>query len=331
MRQVLASIALRVLDPRKLILVACLLVSMGFVSRYVEVQSQADRSLALMQGPPEPVAIQDFSFDTNVGPADEVVVRAEADFSDPLIVTLRGSRPLRTAVIIPLYELSDEGAERFENTASTSLFDRAFETSATPTEQFNALGFIFHELPSGSRDLSDLDAVLSQEVGFGKIGSVIELTGQRADPGPFTLILDGALAAKGQVLGDTYLAMTPYTQPREAVLNANPMLSVDEGLNRIAFVLLLIAAAMWLHPFWNREQDEMSDIDDVVPSSGPIDHPLFAPIASQDELHEEARKERAEQRRSAAATTTVKAVKASASALSAAVKNSRSRSEDEAL
>ena len=160
---------------------------------------------------------------------------------------------------------------------------------------------------------------------------MIELTGQRADPGPFTLILDGALAAKGQMLGDTYLAMTPYTQGREAALNTNPMLSVDEGLNRIAFVLLLIAAAIWLHPIWNRESDDMQDIDDVVPSSGPTDHPLFAPIASQDELHEEARKERAEQRRSAAATTTVKAVKASASALSAAVKNSRSRSEDEAL
>jgi hypothetical protein len=76
----------------------------GFLWGYATVQENANRTLALRQGPPAPVAVEDYRRAANRGPAGEVVLRAVADPSRPLVLTM--PRTGEPALAVPLYPLS---------------------------------------------------------------------------------------------------------------------------------------------------------------------------------------------------------------------------------
>ncbi len=329
MSRVKAVIANNVFDPRKFLLVAGLLVAMGLITGYVDVQNRADRALALRQGPPPAVALQNFAPTLHTGPAREVTVLAEVDLADPLLLSLRGSNPMKTAVVFPLFPISDRGAEvinaRLEDPARVAV--EGIETG--PEFAFpNALGLLFHILPQGETDLSKLDAYLSQDLGSGAFGEVIELNGEAVEPGSFTLMADGALAAKDLKLAQNYLAVAPYVDGRKAALALPPQSREHQKLYWAALVLVLLALLLSVRADrLASAQGGPTDIDADDDLDGASSHPMFAPIPSQSELRQ-AEMARTPGRDPGITGAVARAIVRGFGAVLASVRNRRSRQED---
>ena len=97
------------LAPRQLLALAAFCMAAGLFWGYATVHENANRKLALRQGPPAAVAVEDYRRGANRGPAGEVVLRAVADPERPLILVMPGTDDRRLAV--PLYPLAGgEGA-----------------------------------------------------------------------------------------------------------------------------------------------------------------------------------------------------------------------------
>ncbi len=331
MSRVKAVFSSSVLEPRKFLLVAGLLTAMGLVTGYVDVQSRADRALALRQGAPAAVALQDFAPLLHIGPAKEVTVLAEADLADPIILTLRGSNPMKTAVVFPLFPISDTGASviraRLDDPAQ--IVTDGIETGPSFDDP-NALGLLFHILPQGDRDLSGLDSYLSQEIGQGAFGEIIELNGEAVEPGSFTLMADGALSAKEQRLANTFLAVAPYVDGREAALALPPPMREHFKLYWAALVLVLIALLVSVRAdrdgAYSGERGAHEVDEDFGGGMG--SHPFFAPIPSQSELQQA---ERSSGQVAATSSLAGIALRKLWQRATLSVKNRQPRREDEAL
>jgi hypothetical protein len=180
----------------------------GLFWGYATVHENASRQLALRQGPPAAVAVEDYRRGANRGPAGEVVLRAVADPDRPLILVMPGSGDRRLAV--PLYPL--DGGE-------------------------GAMGAIL--LPLAPGETVD-PAALAARLGDG----TVEVNGRAVDAGDFPLILAGALATEGSYVGEKFVAVQPYLDGREAALQ--PI--VDPSLHWLwpvgAGVLLALLAAV---------------------------------------------------------------------------------------
>ena len=109
----------------------------GIVAGYVDYMGEADRELALRQGPPALVEIQDFRPGFDAGPADEVRLVAEFDLDSAVTVPVRGSDPARWQLLVPIFPVSDLGAalvapktRRFGALAAIALFLGVFPGNA---------------------------------------------------------------------------------------------------------------------------------------------------------------------------------------------------------
>jgi hypothetical protein len=169
--------------PRQLLALAGLCMAAGILWGYATVQENANRTLALRQGPPAPVAVEDYRRAVNRGPAGEVVLRAAADPSRPLVLSMPGTGERRLAV--PLYPLSG-GAE------ATGAILLPLAPGVTPAEA----GPLAHDIGDG----------------------LVEINGRAVEAGDFALILAGALAAEGRVMGPSFVAVQPYVEGRDAAL-----------------------------------------------------------------------------------------------------------------
>ncbi|MEM6823493.1 MAG: hypothetical protein AAF566_00145 [Pseudomonadota bacterium] len=334
LRHVLVGIC----DPRKVLFAAVLVAAVGLLAGYVTVQEQLDRDLALRQGPPPPVMIQDFAPGRDVGPAGEVRITGEIDMSAAATVFERGRSPRQWVLVAPVFPVSAVGSARLAGSApeQSGVLSAQVERRVTgPDHRSTAIGLVV--LPIDDPDAAPSDpAMLSEAVlGDGDYGQVVTLLGTETPIADLTLVAHGALAARGVTLAQSFVAVSPYVGGRLAVLAA----PVPSGLrdDLFALALLLLATAGVLQLWWalhgfSGELRRISDRDLGEKGTAPHCHPEFAPLPTQAEislgdLHEAdgARAPRA------ALSGITQRIRLGRVRLRARLRNPRSRSEDEAL
>jgi hypothetical protein len=237
------------LSPRQLLALAALSAAGGLLWGYATIQENAERVLALRQGPPPAVAVEAYRGAMDRGPAGEVLLHAVADPAAPFLLTLPGSG--ERALAVPLFPVS--GGE-------------------------GALGAIL--LPvDGTAAMPDPGALAMPRAD----GSV-EVNGRVVDGGDFALVLSGALAAEGRHVGESFVAVRPYLEGRETALQpvAEPPLA---WLWLIALAVLLGLAASYRH-FFGDFRFGFRRAAEAAPraAAAPSPSPHFQPIPRQEEL-----------------------------------------------
>jgi hypothetical protein len=233
------------LAPRQLLALAAFCVAAGLFWGYATVHENANRKLALRQGPPAAVAVEDYRRGANRGPAGEVVLRAVADTDRPLILVRPGTEDRRLAV--PLYPL--DGGE-------------------------GAMGAILFPLAEGEA----VDpAKLAARLGDG----TVEVNGRAVDAGDFPLILAGALATEGRFVGERFVAVEPYLDGREAALQpiVDPSLHWLWGVGAGAALALLAAVRRFLPGLFGAPRPAPRAAHTPRPAS-----PHFPPLSAQEEV-----------------------------------------------
>lgn len=276
----------RLPQPRVFLAMAALVATAGFVLGYVEVSRQADRVLALRQGPPAPVAIQSFERHRDLGPASELRIRAEADFARAIVLKLPGSPGEEGTLVVPLYPLSEAGAALIGPDAGAGAAAGA-DRGGDPRPA--AVGMIVHPVAGPARQMGTLPvahAHLAANVhGLGRNGTVVELNGLMTDPGGLGLMAAGAFTAMGIQADGAILAVLPFAGRREAILSENPVTGVARTL-LFAAVLIAFAAPLSARVRQDRRRQVRYALDpdaDDAPESRALD-PRFQPIPSQREI-----------------------------------------------
>jgi hypothetical protein len=244
------------LAPRQLLALAGLCAAGGLLWGYATIHENADRQLALRQGPPAAVAIENYRGVANRGPAGEVVLRAAADGADPLVLTI--PRSGERAVAIPLYPLGGG--------------DSALGAVLLPLEADQTAG-----------DLGPLVARISE--------GVVEVNGRVVDHGDFDLILAGALAVEGRSIGKRFVAVRPYLDGRETALQpiANPSM---HWLWPLAAALALSVAATYRR-FWSgirlprpARRPNGEALRPATTAGSGVKSAHFAPLTRQEDVNE---------------------------------------------
>lgn len=296
MSQVLNSIGSYLPDPRKLFLAAAALGLAALAMGYVEYHDRADRELALRQGPPPEVALQDFNPSRHTGPTGEFVIRTEVGFDQAIVLSLPGAEPPRRALLAPLYPLSEMGQALIDTQADgtrTALTAQVARRTGGGTEvRQSAIGLLFHPLEPGEAAPVDPSALTIGSYGTGKHGQVVALNGLTGDPDGLGLMAAGAFAASGTGLAAGFLAVQPFAEGREAGLSA-----ISDSRSYLvpavlALALALVGIATGLRGA-GRGHGTAWDETGVGHLSEDIDgeqaaHPKFAPIPSQREIVEAA-------------------------------------------
>lgn len=290
MQRTLTLLSTRLSDPRKMMLIAGLLAAMGLLAGYVEVQQQAERTLALRAGPPPMVAVQDFTPARSIGSAGEVALLTEVDFDRALVLSLRGAKPPRYALVAPMFDVSTAGSVR--------LSEDAPQIGAASTDASRAAGYVIHIVSEPPRRAIDAATMGLSSMGPGAFGDVVHISGELADAGAFQLMADGALTAQGLSLPDSFVAVTPYAAGREAALMAREITLSHRALYLCALIVMLVSAAVSLRAFRAREAIDIAYLPDteVEGTGNPRRHPVFDPIPSQQALHAAATARNAPQR-----------------------------------
>lgn len=233
------------LAPRQLLAIGAFCMAAGLFWGYATVHENANRKLALRQGPPAAVAVEDYRRSANRGPAGEVVLRAVADPDRPLILVMPGTADRRLAV--PLYPL--DGGE-------------------------GARGAILLPLAEGE---SVEPSALAARLGDG----IVEVNGRAVDADGFPLILAGALATEGGFVGKTFVAVEPYIHGREAALQpiVDPSLQWLWAAGTGLFLALLAGVRRFLPGLVGTSRPAPRPADAPRPASA-----HFAPLPAQEEV-----------------------------------------------
>jgi hypothetical protein len=281
------------LSPHLWLGAAAISVAGSFVLDYIDAQRTADRALALRQGPPPVTDLQAFDAARDMGPAREVLVRAETDLSDPIVVTLGPDDARQTAVIYPLFPVSARGQDAIaRRTADDGTLGSIRpvprpDPDAAAAGRPVALGVILHWTHAGEEP----EAFVSRAFGPGEFGTVVEVNGERVTPGDMALVVKGAMAAIDLGIAADFVAVAPYVDGRIAALSPPP----SSGLQRTLFwggvVLALGAMLLSIRPsevFGPRvpspkrpgEQEQR-----MSPGQTPKAQSRFQTIPTQDELY----------------------------------------------
>lgn len=238
------AVFLRVmLSPHLWLAAAAISIAASFVVDYVDAQRTADRALALRQGPPPVAALQEFDPSRNVGPAREVLILAEADLGDPIVVKLVPGDDQRAAIIYPLFPVSDRGQAIVDRRATIEATGggtdpklAAIRPVARPDPDAlravppAALGVILHWADDADADRVDPIALVARSFGPGDHGSVIEVNGERVAPGDMALVVKGAMAAINLTIAPDFLAIAPFANGRVAALSPPPSSGLQRAL-----------------------------------------------------------------------------------------------------
>ena len=219
-----------VLSPQLWFAAAAMSVAGSFVVDYIDAQRTADRALALRQGPPPVAYLQNFEPTLHVGPAREVVIRAEANLADPVIVSLGPEGEAQTAIIFPLFPVSDLGMSSIRaavEDAGTLAATRPIPRPTEDVEPPEAMGVVLHWTDQTDVDVS---SVIARRFGGGAYGSVVEVNGERVSPGDMALVVKGAMAAKNMTIAEGFLAVAPFENGRVMALSPPPSSGLQRGL-----------------------------------------------------------------------------------------------------
>lgn len=296
-----------VLSPHLWLGAAAISIAASFVVDYVDAQRTADRALALRQGPPPVADLQTFDPARNVGPAREVLILAEANLADPIVVTLGPAGDQQTAVIFPLFPVSDRGRDMIVRAAAMAGAEglaairpvprpsRDETDAATP----QALGVLLHWTDATTAARVDPGSLVARSFGPGSHGSVVEVNGERVFPGDMALVVKGAMAAIDLDIADDFLAVSPFVNGRLAALAPPP----SSGLQRALFwggmtlglgaVLLSVRIIDVFGPRVDSPKRPGQQDRRVSPGSTPKARTRFQTIPTQDELYAAAQTQQA--------------------------------------
>ncbi len=334
-----------VLDPRNFLTASISVAILSMLVSYIEVQFDAERELALRQGSPVPVAVQDFSPMYNVGPASEVLVYGEVnlDLAQDLVVSEDAAAG--ELMVVPVFPLSDAGTAIVQARGTGTDEAPAPSTQSNGANLPNALALVV--LPKGAQSVANEAYFTDSVLGWGSFGKVVLLNGQRARPlDDVSSLARDSLLASGIALIEGFLVIDPFLSGRIAAL------TIDETRHSklimwFAVALLALATLLQLRTsmqpapeyeeYYEDYEDEdpyyPMDLDDAdAPKSAKVSN--FAPIPSQSEIRAaEAAKAEAE-REPHWTETTYAALGRIGSVLAAfagRIKSRRLRQEDEAL
>jgi hypothetical protein len=284
------------LSPHLWLGAAALSVAGSFVLDYVEAQRTADRALALRQGPPPVTELQAFDPARHVGPAREVLVLAEADLSDPIVVTLGPDGAQQTATIFPLFPVSERGRDTIARRMSEDGTKGSVRPMPRPdpeamaVERPVALGVILHWAEEGEA-AGETEAIVSRAFGPGSFGTVVEVNGERVTPGDMALVVKGAMAAIDLGIVTDFLAVAPYVDGRLEALAPPP----SSGLQRTLFwggvvlglgaMLLSVRPAEVFGPKTPAPKRPGEQDRRMSPGQTPKAQSRFQTIPTQDELY----------------------------------------------
>jgi hypothetical protein len=240
------------LAPRQLLSLAGLCVAAGLLWGYATLQENADRTLALRQGPPAAVAIETYRGAIDRGPASEVVLRAVARPSEPIVLTMPGTG--ERALAVPLFPLA--GGD-------------------------GALGAILLPFPEGAEPPQPGSLAVAEADG------TVLVNGRVVDGGDFALILAGALAVEGRFVGERFVAVQPYVEGREAALQpvADPTMAWLWPIG-IALLLAMLATYRGVLTGVRFGLRRRPPVAARRPSAAAVASAHFAPLPRQEEVND---------------------------------------------
>ena len=288
----LRHLLIEIFDPRKVLFAAALFAAAGLVAGYVTVQEQLDRELALRQGPPPPVLIQNFALGRDVGPADEVRIIGEVDMEAAAAIFRPGATPRRWFLVAPVFPVSAVGSARLAGSApnETGVLAAQIERRVTgPGHRSTAIGLVIRPIAGPGFVPQEAAALAESVLGDGDYGQLVTLSGTAVTPEDLTLIAHGALSARGITLAQNFLALKPFTGNRTAILSRPVRSDLRDDLFGVALLLVIGAGLL---QFWRAYGAFSAEIgrtrraDAETARAGPRDHPEFAPLPSQREISE---------------------------------------------
>ncbi len=152
-------------------------------------KDEAAKALALTQDPPAAVEIASFDRATNVGPADEVVVKGQLDHTMRYTLTYKKKRRETTNWMVPLY-------------------------ASDTTERPDSVKFVL----MGEANAVPMEALLESATGIAGERPIVEINGALSRPGKFRSMVSDALVEQGTTLARDAVFIEPFLEGREAGL-----------------------------------------------------------------------------------------------------------------
>ncbi|WP_172961078.1 hypothetical protein [Oceaniglobus roseus] len=228
-------------DPRLFYIVAGLALLFALVAVYFEAQNAASRRIALRNGPPPSVLIEDFRPETDLSEIGEVSVTAQVDAALPMLVSYAAGRVRMRAVAFPLLAV---GAES--------------DIAGTPP---TVLGYAYWPMPVRPVEVLDPTQVLPPYDEVGPFGPILTLNGTAGWSGAMNAEVETFLADTGRPLSGPALAVAPFMNGRVAALEAL------DGPPRTQRVLLLLGAlfvALGVVRSWYRGRQARIEADEAA-------------------------------------------------------------------
>lgn len=265
---------------------AVMFFAMSIALGYHHDQQIADQKMARPRGPAPLVSIQNFDSAAHSNLSGEVRLIAEVNFENIYEVEFGPLENRETAILIPLYPVSDAGwmAVRREIEGKTSACPVLRQDVSR--EKVTPVGAIFSRAPHAITSSEHLDHLVSRRIGAGTTGSVVEISGVEMpgfteNPtivpvrGPFPI----EMAAAPVIVETTGLAA--------AAVDNVPGGHAEERqtLTRVGIIFLLLAALFAVRPSPKERRHRVKGYSaDQSAERTAKSHKNFQPIRTQDEI-----------------------------------------------
>ena len=137
--------------------------------------------------------------------------------------------------MVPLFPLSDRGLENVVRDTTQGTEGQTIRPAPRPmpnaTEVAVAEGMLVYLTENQLGPTVSIDALINRRFGIGRYGSVVEINGERIDPGQLAPVVIGVMAGADREIVDNYLAIAPYKHGRLVALAPPP----SSGLQRALF------------------------------------------------------------------------------------------------
>lgn len=283
-----------IIHPKRLFSAAVFSLSLGMVSSYVADHDHAERTLAIRQGPPDAVALQDYD-GRSAGPLGEVTLRAEVDVRELTIVPAPLSYGTGELCVLPLYPVSSRGAALIGATrdAKSSPVSAQLSRRLPLSEPSSIpLAVLIRFVPAGTPH-PPMNELFTQNFGNGRNGRVVELNGLLRKDGDAVPLIEAAFAGLGHTVPERAPVIHPFSENRLAEITQGAVREAPVPFFQIGILLMIAAIMVALHDhgYFDGLQARRKRAEAIRRLSPALAarrantaHPQFAPIPSQEEI-----------------------------------------------
>jgi hypothetical protein len=263
------------------------------VSGYVADQDYAERVMAIRQGPPAPVTLQDYS-NRSTGPLGEVTIRAEVDIRDLTIVQAPPSYGQGELCILPLYPVSDQGnaligaARDAKSSPVSAQIARRLPVTQAPTRP---LAVMVQFVPAGTSH-PPVSELFTASFGNGRYGRVVEMNGLLHRDSDAVPLIEATFAGLGLTVPDKGPVVRPFSSDRLGDITADAVREAPIPFYELALLLFLGSIMVAAHErgYFDglrvrrmRAEALRASVAASVGHDKSL-HPNFAPIPTQEEI-----------------------------------------------